>query len=84
VLLSRDAAYRVRTALTVAPVTRTVRDIPVEVPLDRADGFPVRCVVNLDDITTIPKTLVIERISTLSAERMREIDEAVRFALDLS
>jgi mRNA-degrading endonuclease toxin of MazEF toxin-antitoxin module len=44
----------------------------------------VRCVVNLDDITTIPKTLVIERISTLSAERMREIDEAVRFALDLS
>jgi mRNA interferase MazF len=84
VLLSRDAAYRVRTAVTVAPVTRTVRDIPVEVPLDRADGLPVRCVVNLDDITTIPKTLVIERISTLSAERMREIDEAVRFALDLS
>jgi mRNA interferase MazF len=84
VLLSRDAAYRVRTAVTVAPVTRTVRDIPVEVPLDRADGLPLRCVVNLDDITTIPRTLVIERISTLSAERMREIDEAVRFALDLS
>jgi mRNA interferase MazF len=84
VLLSRDAAYRVRTAVTVAPVTRTVRDIPVEVPLDRADGLPVRCVVNLDDVTTIPKTLVVERISTLSAERMREIDEAVRFALDLS
>jgi mRNA interferase MazF len=84
VLLSRDAAYRVRTAVTVAPVTRTVRDIPVEVPLDRADGLPGRCVVNLDDITTVPKALVTERISTLSVERMREIDEAVRFALDLS
>jgi len=84
VLLSRDAAYRVRMAVTVAPVTRTVRDIPVEVPLDRADGLPVRCVVNLDDITTVPKALVTERISTLSVERMREIDEAVRFALDLS
>lgn len=84
VLLSRDAAYRVRTAVTVAPVTRTVRDIPVEVALDRADGLPSRCVVNLDDITTIPKTLVTERISALSVERMREIDEAVRFALDLS
>jgi mRNA interferase MazF len=71
--------------VTVAPVTRTVRDIPVEVPLDRADGLPTRCVVNLvDDITTIPKTLVTERISTLSVERMREIAEAVRFALDLS
>ena len=84
VLLGRDAAYRVRTAVTVAPVTRTVRDIPVEVPLDRADGLSTRCVVNLDDITIIPKTVVTERISTLSAERMREIDEAVRFALDLS
>jgi mRNA interferase MazF len=84
VLLSRDAAYRVQMAVTVAPVTRTVRDIPVEVPLDRADGLPVRCVVNLDDITTVPKALATERISTLSVERMREIDEAVRFALDLS
>lgn len=84
VLLSRHTAYRVRTAVTVAPVTRTVRNIPVEVPLDRADGLPARCVVNLDDITTIPKTLVTERISTLSDERMREIAEAIRFALDLA
>jgi mRNA interferase MazF len=83
VLLSRDAAYRVRTAVTVAPVTRTVRDIPVEVPLDRVDGLPAPCVVNLDDITTIPKTLVTGRISTLSGDRMREIAEAIRFALDL-
>ena len=33
VLLSRDAAYRVRVAVTVAPVTRTIRNIPVEVAL---------------------------------------------------
>jgi mRNA interferase MazF len=84
VLLSRDAAYQIRTAVTVAPVTRTVRNIPVEVPLDRSDGLPTPCVINLDDIVTIPKALVTERISTLSPERMREVGEAVRFALDLS
>jgi mRNA interferase MazF len=83
VLLSRDAAYRARMAVTVAPVTRTIRNIPVEVTLDRADGLPVRCVVNVDDITTIPKALVTRRIVTLSDERMREIAEAIRFALDL-
>ena len=77
VLLGRD------TAVTVALVTRTVRDIPVEVPLGQEDGLPTRCVANLDDITTIPKGLVTERIATLSPERMREIDEAIRFALDL-
>ena len=83
VLLSRDAAYPVRAAITVAPVTRTIRNIPVEVMLDRSDGMSARCVVNLDDITTLPKVLIKERITALSAEKIRHIDEAIRFALDL-
>ncbi|MBI2209509.1 MAG: type II toxin-antitoxin system PemK/MazF family toxin [Deltaproteobacteria bacterium] len=84
VLLSRDSAYRVRAAVTVAPVTRTIRDIPVEVLLDRSDGMPARCVVNLDDITTVPKSLIKERVTVLSAEKIQKIDEAIRFALDIS
>lgn len=84
VLLSRDSAYRVRAALTVAPVTRTIRNIPVEVLLDQSDGMPTRCVVNLDDITTLPKTLIKERITSLSPEKIHQIEEAIRFALDLT
>lgn len=84
VLLSRDSAYRVRSAVTVASVTRTIRNIPVEVLLDQRDGMPSRCIVNLDDITTIPKSLIKQRIAILSAERMQQIEEAIRFALDLS
>ena len=82
-LLSRDTAYRVRAAITVAPVTRTIRNIPVEVSLDRSDGMPAHCVVNLDDITTLPKVLIKQRITALSVEKMRQIDDAIRFALDL-
>ena len=84
VLLSRDAAYRVRRSVTIAPVTRTIRNIPVEVLLDHGDGLPSRCVVNLDDVTTISKSVLRERISALSAERMQQIDDAIRFALDLA
>ena len=83
VLLSRDSAYRVRAAVTVAPVTRTIRNIPVEVLLDRSDGMPARCVVNVDDITTLPKSLIKQRITSLPPERILQIDEAIRFALDL-
>jgi mRNA interferase MazF len=83
VLLSRDAAYRVRAAITVAPVTRTIRNIPVEVILDRSDGMPARCVVNLDDITTLPKVLIKQRITALSTEKIQQVDKAIRFALDL-
>ena len=83
VLLSRDAAYRVREAITVAPITRTIRNIPVEVTLDESDGLPSRCVANLDDIATIPKTLIKRRIAVLSVEKMQEVEAAIRFALDL-
>ena len=84
VLLSRDAAYDVRTAITVAPVTRTIRNIPVEVRLGRSDGLPAECVVNLDDIMTIPRTLLKDRMTMLSGEKTAEIELAIRFALDLT
>jgi mRNA interferase MazF len=74
----------VRNAVTIAPITRMIRKIPVEVPLGPPDGMPSHCVVNLDGIATIPKALVTDRITTLSEERIREVDAAIRFALDLS
>ncbi|MBI2836179.1 MAG: type II toxin-antitoxin system PemK/MazF family toxin [Chloroflexi bacterium] len=83
VLLSRDSAYNVRTSVTVGLVTRTIRAIPTEVPLGLEDGLPARCVVNLDDIVTIPKSRLAERITTLSAEKMTAVAKAVVFALDL-
>ena len=82
-LLSRDAAYHICAAITVAPIMRTIRNIPVEVVLDRSDGMPARCIVNLDDITTLPRVLITQRITALSTEKMQQVDQAVRFALDL-
>ena len=82
-LLSRDAAYRVRKSVTVAAVTRTIRNIPVEVPLDMEDGMAEKCVVNLDDIMTIPKPLLTERITTLSKDKMALVSRAISFALHI-
>lgn len=83
VLLSRDVAYRVRTSITIGIVARIARNIPVEVPLGKEDGMPQQCVVNLDDILTIPKTRLTERITTLSPQKMPAVARAIIFALDL-
>jgi len=83
VLLSRDEAYAVRNAVTVAEVTRSIRGIPVEVPLSPSDGLPKKCVANLDTIITIQKKLLRERICLLREEKIRQINEAIKFALDL-
>jgi mRNA interferase MazF len=67
----------------VAPVTRTVRHIPTEVVLSEADGMATPCVVNADDILTIPKDLLRERITVLGRSKMGSVARAIRFALDL-
>ena len=82
-LLSREAAYKVRSSITAAVITRTIRSIPVEVLLGKEDGMPVKCAVNLDEIITIPKSLLVERITALSAEKMAAVARATAFALDL-
>jgi len=82
-LLSRNAAYKVRASVTVGAITHTERGIPVEVPLDKSDGMPKACVVNLDNILTIPKSTLSEQITALSQEKMTQVNQAVVFALDL-
>lgn len=84
VLLSRDEAYQVRSLVTIAPVTTRIRDIPVEVRLGRADGLPHECSINLDTITTIPRSVLAERIALLSPEKLQAVNLAITFALDLS
>lgn len=83
VLMSRDQAYRVRQAVTVVPLTRTIRRIPVEVELGPGDGVPHRSAANADTITTVPKTAVVDYLTVLSSDTMEQLERAIKFALDL-
>lgn len=82
-LLSRDEAYAVRSLVIVAAVTTRIRNIPVEVPLDQSDGLDRPCVINLDVIQTIDKTLLREHITALRPQKLRQLEEALCFALGL-
>jgi mRNA interferase MazF len=80
-LLSRNEAYAVRNAITVAEVTTTIRGIPVEVLLNQEEGMPKQCVVNLDTLATIRKDLLEARITILSDGKTALVDKAIKFAL---
>jgi mRNA interferase MazF len=84
VLVSRNQAYRVRTAVTVVPLTRTVRHIPSEVALGAADGVPKTSVANADNLATVPKVDVEEYLTTLSPEKLTRLEQAIKFSLDLT
>lgn len=64
----------------IAPATRTVRDIPSEVILDRADGMPERCALSFDNLRTVRKALLTERVTRLSPGRLEEMCRALAVA----
>jgi mRNA interferase MazF len=79
-VLTRAAAIPVLNAVLVAPATRTVRGIPTEVALDRADGMPDACALSFDNLTTVPKALLTARITALPEARLPELCAALRSA----
>lgn len=83
VLLSRPEAYGLLTAVVAAEVTTRPRRAPTHVALGRRDGVDRPSAANLDALHTVPVGRLSLRMSVLSAKRMAEIDEALRFALSL-
>lgn len=82
-ILTRDSAISVLNSVTVAPITSTIRSIPTEVVLTKDDGLPNTCAANFDNLQTVPKSSIGDRITRLTARRMKEAAEAVSFALGL-
>ena len=69
--------------VTVAAVTGTIRGLPTEVPLGPAHGLARECVVNCDNLFTIPKTSLGRRRGELDPESLDRLRNALRIALDL-
>jgi mRNA interferase MazF len=81
VILTRDSALEFLGEVTVAPITSTIRDIPSEVLLTKADGMPTECAVNLDHLQTVSKGKIGSLITTLSADKLQQLRPSLLFAL---
>ncbi len=79
---TRSEAVPVLRAVVVAPVSRTVRGIPSEVPLGREEGLDVECAASFDSLQTIPRAALSRRIGALDALRRLELCAALRAMSD--
>jgi len=61
----------------------TIRNIPTEVVLTEADGLPNTCAANFDNLQTVPKSQIGNRIAHLTSRKMQEAVAALTFALEL-
>jgi mRNA interferase MazF len=82
-ILTRESAISVLNSVTIAPITSTIRSIPTELLLTEQDGVPHPCAANFDNLQTVPKSNIGDRITRLTSRRMKEAAAAVSFALGL-
>jgi mRNA interferase MazF len=82
-IVSRDDVRGRRAKTTVASITTTIRGLQTEVFVDHRDGLEQPSAVNCDELNAIPKEWLVRRVGRLSATKIDELDDALRFALQL-
>jgi mRNA interferase MazF len=83
-IVTRSSAIAVRTRVTVAPITRTIRGIRSEVPVGQDVGLPDSSVASCDNLVTVDKRVLDpDPVGLLTASRIRVLDAALKFALGI-
>ncbi|WP_250444275.1 type II toxin-antitoxin system PemK/MazF family toxin [Actinotalea sp. C106] len=82
-VLTREAARGAMTKVTVAPITATIKGLSSEVRVGPSNGLDAECAVALDNVVTVPRSLLGRTIGFLTAEQEAELARAVVLAYDL-
>lgn len=76
-VLMRNSLVPKLNAITIAPITTTIRGVDTEVLLTEADGMKEDCVVNLAGVQTVGKSKLGATITHLSPDLMNEVRQAI-------
>lgn len=68
-VVTRSEAVAVLTSVVVAPVTRTVRDIPTEVKLGRDEGLEVESAASFDNLQPVRRSALVTRTGDIGVRR---------------
>jgi mRNA interferase MazF len=82
-VLTRDPVAERIGSVVVAALTRTRRALVSELDLTaKSDGVPTDCVVNFDNVHTLPREMFRRRVTTLSPPRMAQACRVLRAATE--
>ena len=82
-VLTRELVRPHLNAVTVAPITTTVRGLSTEVPVDAANGLEQPSVVSCDHVTTIRPSALGPQIGHLLDRQEPDLTDAIHAAFDL-
>ncbi|MDE3074600.1 MAG: type II toxin-antitoxin system PemK/MazF family toxin [Chloroflexota bacterium] len=68
-VVTRSEVVGLLDGIVVAPVTRTVRGIPTEIPLGQDEGLAAECAASFDNLQRIRRSALKARVGDLSWRR---------------
>jgi len=80
-LITRESMIRRLNEVTVLGITTTIRNLDSEVRLTHADGMPTDCVINCDQIQTLPRHRIGELVTRLNDAKLEELESALLYAM---
>lgn len=81
-VVSRDAANEAMRRVLVAPITRTIRNIPSELAVGRDEGLPVESVASFDNLQPFPTSMLTRRLGRLGDTKSTQICRVAAATLD--
>jgi mRNA interferase MazF len=83
VVVTRDTAVPVLQSVVCAVVSSTVRGHRAELEVNAEEGLDHHSAVNCDNLVSIRKHAMTRRRGHLGPAKLRQLDAALRLALDL-
>lgn len=83
VLLTREIAVGYLTSVTVAPITTRIHGLGSEVRVGPENGLECASVINCDNITTIKRSDLLQKIGMLTEDQNQALADAIGHAFDL-
>ena len=81
-LLTRSDMISVLNSVTVAPLTRTIREVPSEVVVGVESGLKSASAINLHHVITVPKAGLRRFVGSVSPAVLEQVRAALLFVLD--
>lgn len=81
-VLTRDEVLDVRSLVTVAEVTSTMRGLAAEVPIDHElAGLDQESAINCDGLHTVPQSMLTRHVGAIEPKDLDRVCTAIEYAL---
>ncbi|NJN53272.1 MAG: type II toxin-antitoxin system PemK/MazF family toxin [Anaerolineae bacterium] len=84
VVVSRQALMATSYSTVIcAPIYSSYHGLTTQVPVDIEEGLTHLSSIHCDDLVSLPKSALTDFIGVLSQQRIEELNEALKAALDI-